>query len=486
MTRVIPHSPLLSAALALPEMLAFDRFLSSRRSRRDRVSRDSNVAASHDAPRRDASHAPNGAGSAARRASATAARREAPATRPRIRIALYSHDTLGLGHLRRNLLIAEKLASGPLQATVLLITGAVEANFFQLPPGVDCLTLPRLQKSADGSYASGQLAISVDDLVRLRAEAILSAMETFAPDVFVVDKVATGAFGELLPALRYCQTEGHAQCVLGIRDVLDDPATVRREWHDAGVDEFVEQFYNQIWVYGDQRVYDPIVEYDWSPTIASRVRFTGYLNQTERTAESDFDPSKLLGDALACDDARRPLAVCTLGGGKDGYAVAESFLLGAVGADVHAVVLTGPFMPPSQIAQLNALAAPHANITVVDFLPGADRLVGAADRVVAMGGYNTVCSILSHARHALLAPRVVPRQEQWLRAQRLQRLGVVDVVHPSQLTPAAIRQWLDRSESPTPSRNAIDMGGLQCIESLVGNLVACNATPHAASCPENL
>src|SRR4051794_16660339 len=89
--------------------------------------------------------------------------------RDRLRVALYSHDTMGIGHMRRNLLIAQALAAPPVSATVLLIAGAREAAAFTMPPGVDCLTLPSLYKTADGRYQSRALGLSLDELIDLRS-----------------------------------------------------------------------------------------------------------------------------------------------------------------------------------------------------------------------------------------------------------------------------------------------------------------------------
>src|SRR5262245_35394626 len=55
----------------------------------------------------------------------------------RPRVLLYSHDTMGIGHVRRNLLIAQALTAPPVSATVLLVAGAREAGAFSLPPDVD-------------------------------------------------------------------------------------------------------------------------------------------------------------------------------------------------------------------------------------------------------------------------------------------------------------------------------------------------------------
>src|SRR5262249_36164731 len=68
------------------------------------------------------------------------------------RIALYSHDTMGVGHIRRNLTIAKAFANALPQAVTLLIAGVHELSTFGLPRGVDCLTLPSLFKQEDGTY----------------------------------------------------------------------------------------------------------------------------------------------------------------------------------------------------------------------------------------------------------------------------------------------------------------------------------------------
>src|SRR3712207_2248209 len=98
------------------------------------------------------------------------------------RIALYSHDALGLGHVRRNLAIASRLVEGG-RRSALLITGAREAGALPMPPGVECLTLPALAKSGSGDYRSRSLDLSLSTLVRLRSQTIRAVLEAFEPDV---------------------------------------------------------------------------------------------------------------------------------------------------------------------------------------------------------------------------------------------------------------------------------------------------------------
>src|SRR5262249_36324627 len=119
----------------------------------------------------------------------------------RPRVMLYSHDTMGIGHVRRNLLIAQALTGPPVSATVMLIAGAREAGAFSLPPAVDCLTLPSLHKTESGQYRTRTLNLALQDLIAMRAKIISAAVESFEPDLFIADKEPRGAVRELDPTM---------------------------------------------------------------------------------------------------------------------------------------------------------------------------------------------------------------------------------------------------------------------------------------------
>jgi predicted glycosyltransferase len=377
-------------------------------------------------------------------------------------MVLYSHDTMGIGHMRRNLLIAQTLASPPFRASVLLIAGASEVSAFGFPTGVDCLTLPSLRKESNGHYQSRRLRMETKQLIQLRAKAIAAALDEFAPDVFVVDKVPRGALGELEPALQSLKRRGSTRCILGLRDVLDDPATVMREWAEEKIEDAVREFYDAVWVYGDANVYDPVREYQLAPDVAAKVKFLGYLDQRQRTGIADSEGADVLHDLAAPSDR---LALCTVGGGQDGAHLAETFAQAHFPPGMTGVIMTGPFMPTEAFRRLAAHSARKPNLRILKFVTDADLLLRRADRVVAMGGYNTVCEVLSFEKPALIVPRVKPRLEQLIRAERLRDLGVIDVLHPDQLTPDSLTSWLqgDR-QSPRGLRKQINMNGL-------GNLV---------------
>jgi predicted glycosyltransferase len=394
------------------------------------------------------------------------------------RIALYSHDTMGIGHMRRNLLIAEALSGGPCPAVILLIAGACEVNAFQLPPAVDCLSLPAFYKEGNGQYRARRLEISLDELLSLRAHTIAATLNAFAPDLLIVDKVPRGAMNELDPSLENLRAGGLTRCVLGLRDVLDDPETVRHEWREAANEEVIHDYYDAVWVYGDPTVYDPVSEYALAPETAAKVRYTGYLDYHRQAQASCPADAELLAPLL---QSAEPIVLCMVGGGQDGADLADAFAQAVLPPATRGVLLTGPFMPPAAQERLQLRAACNPRLQVIKFLPQVDLLLRRADRIIAMGGYNTVCEILSFEKPALIVPRVKPRREQWIRAERLRALGLLEVLHPEALTPQALTEWLARAPALTPpGRGRIDLQGLTNLPRLMDEVLGTAPCPPAA------
>ncbi len=108
---------------------------------------------------------------------------------------------------------------------------------------------------------------------------------------------------------------------------------------------------------------------------------------------------------------------------------------------------------------------------VLEFVTEPAHLVRGAARVVIMGGYNSVCEALSFEKPALIVPRVKPRQEQLIRAQALRAKGLVDVLHPDQLSPAALTRWLAKEVSQPRVHGQVDFNGLSVLPARLERLV---------------
>ncbi|WP_316432028.1 glycosyltransferase [Leptolyngbya sp. NK1-12] len=317
-----------------------------------------------------------------------------------IRIALYSHDTMGLGHKRRNLLIAQTLVRVLPQASILLISGMEEGHSVDLPANIDYLSLPALRKEINGQYQPRRLDMPLQELIAIRSQVIQAAMKTFTPDLFLVDNVPRGAVRELNPTLEYLRAQGQTRCVLGLRDVLDEPRVVQREWLRARNEEAIAQYYDAVWVYGDPNVFDLVQEYRLSPEVAAKIRYAGYFDQRQRLQYLASTEDILVSLHLPPGK----LALCLVGGGQDGANLAQMFAQAALPPDTNGVILTGPFMSLKQRQQLHDRAAAHSRLRVLDYLEEPTQLLSQADCVVSMGGYNTTCELLSFGKRSLIVP----------------------------------------------------------------------------------
>ena len=386
------------------------------------------------------------------------------------RVALYSPGIVGLGHLRRNLLISQVLAESELRSVNLLVTEAREASAFVncMPPGVDCITLPGLSKGVDGVCKPRYLDLPLKQVIALRGRTIRAALKEFEPDLLIVDNLPRGAYRELDPALKQLKAAGQTRCVLGLRDVLDEAWSVHRDWFRWRFDEAIEEYYSAIWVYGDPSVYNMIDEYRFPPNIASKIRFVGYLDQRKIMSLPNRQTQEPLGTDLVPQER---LMLCLLGGGQDGDRLAEAFSQAELPPDACGCIVTGPFMSAQTQRRLLERAAANPRLRVLSFITEPTTLVERAERVIAMGGYNTVCEVLSFEKRALIVPRVKPRREQIIRASRLRDMGLIDMLEWDRLNPQALSEWMARDLPPLRLNGRLNLNGLERLPELAAEVL---------------
>ncbi|MGR3805065.1 glycosyltransferase family protein [Marinibacterium profundimaris] len=382
------------------------------------------------------------------------------------RVMLYSHDTFGLGHLRRTRALATAITEVDAEASALILTGSPVAGRFAFPPRVDHIRLPGVTKLADGSYASQALGLDIDETTDLRAGLIEAAAQRFRPDLLIVDKEPSGFRGELLPTLRRLLEEGGTKMVLGLRDVLDEPEVLIDEWARKGAVEAAETYYDELWVYGLRSVYDPTASLPLSKSLRDRMVFTGYL----RRDKVELGPAP-----------EEPYILVTPGGGGDGETMVN-LVLQAYETDPtlspRAILVYGPFLSGDTRADFEArVQALNGRVEAVGFESQIETLFAGARGVICMGGYNTFCEVLTFDRPAVIVPRTVPRLEQYIRAHRAEEMGLVGVIDEwrdgltVEAMIAAIRGLADR---PRPSASFPQglLDGLDHVTERVGALLA--------------
>ncbi|SHO52490.1 glycosyltransferase family protein [Desulfopila aestuarii] len=351
-------------------------------------------------------------------------------------ILMYSHDTYGLGHIRRSMAIANHLRDK--NTNVLILTGSPIAGRFAFPEQVDFVRIPGMIKKTNDDYQSLSIRIEQEHALSIRTNIILATAQAFQPNLFIVDKEPHGLKREVLPTLEWLKKEcPQTTSILGLRDILDDSEVIINDWREKNVYNSLTSLYDQIWVYGNQEIYDPICQYQIPQEAQDKVKFTGYI------------PRKNLPDNTRCrirkqfrileDDI---FVLITTGGGGDGMEMLEHYL------DMHdyyptslplkTIMITGPFMPKSQRREVQRRAKLHG-IKSLPFHHKVEEMMKAADLVISMGGYNTICEILTHKTPALIIPREWPRREQLIRATCLKERGLLDFIPWTEVNPQLLR-----------------------------------------------
>jgi predicted glycosyltransferase len=333
------------------------------------------------------------------------------------RVLIYSHDTFGLGHLRRCLTIAHSLVDQNKDMSVIILTGSPIIGSFNFRARVDFVRIPGVIKLRSGDYTPLSLLIDIDETLAMRDSIIQHTADIFDPDIFIVDKEPLGLRGEVHKTLKMLKERG-THLVLGLRDIMDEPAQLIPEWERKKAVPALRDLYDSIWVYGLPQICDPLEGIELPKSVRRKMTYTGYLHRTlPHGTPVHWTLQKI----------EPPYLLVTTGGGGDGEDVID-WVLRAYEHDKAlpnpALLVLGPFMHSDRQAEFIQRANKLDNVEVITFDAQIEHLMARAIGVVAMGGYNTFCEILSFDKRAVIVPRTQPRMEQFIRAKRAEELGL--------------------------------------------------------------
>ena len=393
------------------------------------------------------------------------------------RILIYSHDTYGLGNIRRMVTIAQSLTQADPTVSVLIITGSPMLHAFRLPDRIDYVKLPCLTRTDAGQYDVAHLAISQDSARRMRSGIIASATIEFDPDIVLVDKKPLGVGGELFAALEILQQRlNPPKLCLVLRDIIDAPEATRDVWAKNNYHRHIAAFYDDIYVVGSKDIFDLAKEYDFPDATTDKITYTGFIRRSSgRASPADLRSRLGIGDDK--------IVLVQAGGGGDGIRLIDAYLDALThyrgGASYFSWIIAGPEMPRADRSRILRKTANIPNALVQEFSDDMNACINTADYVVSMGGYNSICEILSLGKPALIVPRVKPVSEQLVRAERLALNKTIDVLHPNHLSGQAMLGALEKlvhhGDSQLQARKYLDMGGLEKLPHYI--LHSIEATP---------
>ncbi|MEJ7710236.1 MAG: glycosyltransferase [Pyrinomonadaceae bacterium] len=254
---------------------------------------------------------------------------------------------------------------------------------------------------------------------------------------------------------------------------MDELEATIQVWEKHHYHDVIQSHYDRILILGMPEIFDPRSEYRFPYAVAAKVEFCGYIRRELGRRSGDE-----VRQELHLTHHQR-LVLIMSGGGEDGYALLATYLQGLTslpsGYQFHSLIICGPEMIESQRESLSQAAAGNSQVGILEFTEDPMSYMSVADVVVSMGGYNTICEILSLRKRAVIIPRARPVHEQWMRAQRLGERGLFKVIHPDGLTPDNLMRCLlaelDAHQSNTFSEESVDLDALPRMANLISDLL---------------
>jgi predicted glycosyltransferase len=363
------------------------------------------------------------------------------------KILFYCQSSLGIGHTIRSLRIAEGLSES---FEVHYLNGGETISGLEIPLGIQCTNLPPIVSDPDfDSVHAVDSELDVESTINLRRNLILRTFRRFAPDIVLVELYPFGRgrfHAELEPLLLSAKEHG-SKIVCSVRDIL-----TKREDQEAFERKVVKRmnrFFDLLLIHSDpdfQRLDDTFTRLD---DILAAKCYTGFV-----VPEITSEPRR-----------NGPKIVASIGGGRFGHELAEAVVRTApllAERIPHQIELyTGPFCPEDVADRLRQLAHGQSNIRVERFCPDLHHKLVTADLSISMGGYNTIMNIIATGVPAMVMGCTNNGgMDQVARAEKLARLGVVDVITPDDLPPATLAKKIIHSLNRQPAAVALDTNGV--------------------------
>lgn len=370
------------------------------------------------------------------------------------KILFYCQYLAGMGHLVRSREIVQSLL-GDFQ--VCWVIGGEPIADFPLPAQAKVVYLAPLREAAGELLAIDE---SLEVVKAKRVQTLLSTFETFQPDCVVTECFPFSKYKmsfELLPLLERAKAK-QATIVCSLRDLIMtqkmSPQGQARKVNR--VHEQIHEYYDLVLVHGDRTLQSLEACFPTAADLECELFYTGFVaQQPNLPALTDRTPGQ----------RETPSIVASVGGGRDGYpllkAVIDSAPILASKSSHQILAFAGPFMPEHEFEALMAIAKPQTNVTLQRFTPDLLSELSQADLSVSLAGYNTTMDVLRTGVRSLMAPSPSKDQvdEQRRRAALLDQQGIVCLLSPEQLTPAALAQAIvQQLQTPAPMHH-INLAG---------------------------
>lgn len=356
------------------------------------------------------------------------------------RIFFYVQHLLGIGHIARASRIANALVKDGFEVTV--VTGGLPVPGFP-GEGVRTVELPPVVASNIGfsGLAAADGKPANEEFLSNRRDLLLKAFDEEKPDVVIIEAFPFGRRQmrfELLPLLEAIEKANPRPKLLSsVRDILQEN---RKPGRDEETVKLVKDHFDAVLVHGDPDFVRLEDTFPLTTEIADRLRYTGLIA-----------PSPALEPSEAFD------IIASAGGGAVGLELMRAARDAAalLPAELRWLLITGPNLPEADFSALSEDAP--ANVTLVRFRKDFPSLLRGAKVSISQAGYNTVGDLLRTQCRSILIPFVAAGEtEQTVRAERLQALGLAEILPEQGLTLEDVKSAVERALA-APPRPAVSL-----------------------------
>lgn len=374
------------------------------------------------------------------------------------KLMFYCQHILGMGHLIRSMEIVRGLAN---DFEICFINGGEIIQNFQVPHGVTVLNLPAIKTDKNfRELRPVDESLSLEEVQETRQHLLLNQMVTFQPDVLMVELFPFGrrrfSF-ELLPLMEAAKAN-HTKVICSLRDIVVTKQDQAR--HEAKICRLINQYFDQLLIHGDPDLHPLEDSFSRVNDLNCEVHYTGYVAQTPETNRLT------LVDRWALSRPT-PMILVSVGGGRFGHELLKGMVSVAEYLSTriphHIQMFAGPFIPESVFWQLKQAGRDCNNLHIHRYTPNLLAYMQQADLSVSMSGYNTTMNILTTGVNALMLPFTGnDDQEQTMRVQRLEELGVVQMLQRVDVAiPERLAQRVETALNSKPQSTQFDLDGVR-------------------------
>jgi predicted glycosyltransferase len=377
------------------------------------------------------------------------------------KIMFYCQYLTGMGHLVRSTEIVRQLVK---EFQVCFINGGPTVPGFEIPPEAEIAALPPLWIE-DGQLQVAEGFANIDELKEARKNALIDLFDRFQPDCLITEFFPFGRhklFFELIPLLDHIQaTSPDTKIISSVRDIVGRTDLDKEE---GVICQLTSKYFDLILFHSDPRFQKMEESFSSVRALNCPIEYTGFVAQStpENVVLSEFDRVNL--------KRTEPKILVSIGGGRIGYELLETVIVASTilvdRIPHHIQIFTGPFMSEADYLQLERASVGKSNVTLQRFTGNLMTYMQEADLSISLTGYNTIMNIMRTGVRSLVVPigHYENDKEQLVRTQKLEKMGVVEVIEPENLEPIFLAQKILNClhrKSPATANNLFDLRGAE-------------------------